>query len=400
MAASDLNEYFSDGRGIMYSRSPAPTEEELARLHKAFANVGGEFFEKVATGDLEGVTEMVENGQNMEWLSAHYYPQYSHISLEHSIATNKTALAVAMMLRNPEMIVLLLTLAKEKGFDLFKQRLWNPGIYASVLHSVQETVGPSCGRFGPPSWYVDPTLTDVELVKLLLEWGATPIVEGLKAYSADALEGYAEVVEALLSKSDANITDEFGTTAIHMACSSNHRRAVEVLLDHGADPNHKDIFGRTALFRAIKYGYWPIVKLLLERGADPMIEYGGRTSVEVACQFAQSPQYTRLLNRENSPYSKKGIDWVKVVSILQQYKVPSSKFALNKAVLLRHPEIVSMLVEKGVDCEAAILTATEGKADEEKTLAWKYLSVASKLYAIERIAEYDEVLDILKNDKQ
>jgi ankyrin repeat protein len=45
-------------------------------------------------------------------------------------------------------------------------------------------------------------------------------------------------------------------------------RALEALLDAGADVDAKDEHGQTALMNAARDGHTPVVRLLVERGAD------------------------------------------------------------------------------------------------------------------------------------
>lgn len=61
-----------------------------------------------------------------------------------------------------------------------------------------------------------------------------------------------------------NKQDEFGYTALMIACINNLINIVELLLDNGADVNIKNNYdGREALVIAKEYNYDTIVKLLL-----------------------------------------------------------------------------------------------------------------------------------------
>jgi len=67
---------------------------------------------------------------------------------------------------------------------------------------------------------------------------------------------------------DVNGKDSGGTTALHLAASSNARDIVLLLLDHGAEVNTPDIDGDTPLHNAAAKGHRNLVELLISRGAN------------------------------------------------------------------------------------------------------------------------------------
>lgn len=74
---------------------------------------------------------------------------------------------------------------------------------------------------------------------------------------------------------------EFGTTLLMRAISTENYKAVEFLLENGADPNIIAEIGGTALFNAVSHSWKDVtanqnprfVKIMLEYGADPNIPY-------------------------------------------------------------------------------------------------------------------------------
>ena len=86
-----------------------------------------------------------------------------------------------------------------------------------------------------------------------------------------------ECVKLLLEHgADINIKENYGWTALHMACrycnEDSSIECVKLLLEHGADVNAKENDGWTALHLACRYcnedSSIECVKLLLEHGAD------------------------------------------------------------------------------------------------------------------------------------
>jgi len=67
------------------------------------------------------------------------------------------------------------------------------------------------------------------------------------------------------------------------AIHKDQKKAVEALLDAGADPNERSSGGSTALIMAAGYGNTAIVRLLLKYGADPrMLDCNGDSALTVA----------------------------------------------------------------------------------------------------------------------
>jgi ankyrin repeat protein len=84
-----------------------------------------------------------------------------------------------------------------------------------------------------------------------------------------ANEGDSKAVEALLdSGADINSRDEQNQTALHQAASRGHTLIVKLLLERGADVNAKNLFGQTPMLAPVYRGSLDTVRALLSAGAD------------------------------------------------------------------------------------------------------------------------------------
>jgi ankyrin repeat protein len=80
----------------------------------------------------------------------------------------------------------------------------------------------------------------------------------------------AATVIALAREPDAaNATEADGTSALEWVVRGGDRRAVQALLDAGADVSHRNRYGVTALTLAVENGDVATVDMLLKAGADP-----------------------------------------------------------------------------------------------------------------------------------
>ena len=135
----------------------------------------------------------------------------------------------------------------------------------------------------------------------------------------------------------ANTRDEHGVTPLMEAAAAGSLDAMKLLLDKGADPNAVNMFGSTALL-------WSAtdlakVRLLLDHHAGvKAVSKQGRTALQVAAMSDHSAEIVRLL-------IAKGAD-VKTVDNMMMT-------ALNAAALGNDTETIRMLVEAGVDVNAA-----------------------------------------------
>ena len=89
--------------------------------------------------------------------------------------------------------------------------------------------------------------------------------------------GDAAAVRSLLrARTDANVADADGTTALHWAVQRDDLAAVEALLGGGADAKAANRYGVTALSLAATNGNAPMIERLLAAGADRQHRAPGR----------------------------------------------------------------------------------------------------------------------------
>src|SRR5262245_49029877 len=70
-------------------------------------------------------------------------------------------------------------------------------------------------------------------------------------------------------------------TPLHVAARRRRKRAVEILLDHGADIDAKTAGGKTAYAHAARRKFDDVVQLLLARGAGTDLNEADRLAVAI-----------------------------------------------------------------------------------------------------------------------
>lgn len=82
-----------------------------------------------------------------------------------------------------------------------------------------------------------------------------------------------------------NLTNLYGVTPLHYACYFGNKRAIDLLLNLGADINAKDDEGNTCLHFAINSGCLGTIKKLIIRGVDKSIKRNDNlTAYDLALQ--------------------------------------------------------------------------------------------------------------------
>lgn len=83
---------------------------------------------------------------------------------------------------------------------------------------------------------------------------------------------YEKLKNEITSENILNLKNLYGVTPLHYACYFGNRRAIDLLLDLGADINSKDDEGNTCLHFAINSGCIKTIKKLILRGVDKSIK--------------------------------------------------------------------------------------------------------------------------------
>ena len=97
-----------------------------------------------------------------------------------------------------------------------------------------------------------------------------------------------------------DVPSENGATPLHLACSKGSKKAVDILLDLGANINAVDNEGNSCLHHAVNSSNLTILKKLLIRGADKtIINKEGKTALQLA-QENNGKTATDILSANNS----------------------------------------------------------------------------------------------------
>jgi len=178
---------------------------------------------------------------------------------------------------------------------------------------------------------------DIKRIKLLLLAGAdvnSCVSEGGCPLITASSGGQTETVRFLLDKGgNINIRNENGRTALTDAVYNNHIATVRLLLSRGADVNAR-ADGYTLLDRASHKGQTEVASLLLANGA------GSNGDSDVALRIAiinHHPEIVKLL-------LDKGIDVNKEYDSESHSTLPS---ALHLAIKSGSPEMIKMLKQAG-----------------------------------------------------
>ncbi|XP_061585814.1 ankyrin repeat domain-containing protein 39 [Cololabis saira] len=87
-----------------------------------------------------------------------------------------------------------------------------------------------------------------------------------------AMDGNLEKVKSFIQKrTDPNLRDSAGFTALHYASRGGHLAVCKFLLESGACASPQTPGGATPLHRAAYCGHQDVVTLLLQHRADPML---------------------------------------------------------------------------------------------------------------------------------
>lgn len=179
----------------------------------------------------------------------------------------------------------------------------------------------------------------VDSIKLLLRRGIDPNTGNHMEQTAlhwAAICDHVEIAQLLLDAgADINSQDSDSYTALSYAVAKGRARMLKLLLERGALTDVTMEYPGASLALAAKKGHADVVNLLLERGAS--VDYGGTESDDTpltwAARFGHHKILTRLLDAGAN-----------INAITDR-----DKSCLHLAAAGGHPEVVRILLERGMD---------------------------------------------------
>jgi ankyrin repeat protein len=156
---------------------------------------------------------------------------------------------------------------------------------------------------------------------------------GTTALHLASLNGHKNIVELLTkSKSMINKKNSFTETPLYLACLKGNKDVVQLLIEKGAQIQEKNIFDETALHLACEKGHFKIVELLIKQGANVDEKYFvGRTSLHLASENGHKV-VVQFLIEEDANVNEKDKD---------------GQTALHLASENGHKVVVQLLIKKG-----------------------------------------------------
>lgn len=197
----------------------------------------------------------------------------------------------------------------------------------------------------------------LDLVTMLLDHGADPNLPGPKIMLWPAVHQPA-ILEILLERG-SDLRRAPGV--LELATSINSRKAIDLLLKHGADPNAKKDGIYTPLCSAIRDNHEDLVELLIAAGADPNV-----TALEFPvykCVTYHRPHILpRLLASGANLNHPKGVIehcvlhnektalfWFLEHSVDPNVRNPKGQTALTTAIRENRLDMIDMLLANGAD---------------------------------------------------
>ncbi|CAK3896807.1 ankyrin repeat [Lecanosticta acicola] len=197
----------------------------------------------------------------------------------------------------------------------------------------------------------------LDLVTMLLDHGADPNLPGPKIMLWPAVH-HSRILEILLERG-SDLRRAPGV--LELATSINSRKAIDLLLKHGADPNAKKDGIYTPLCSAIRDNHEDLVELLIAAGADPNL-----TALEFptykCVTYHRSHILPRLLAAGADLHTPKGIVehcvlqnettamlWLLEHKVDPNVRNKNGHTALTTAIREHRMEMIDVLLSHGAD---------------------------------------------------
>ena len=202
---------------------------------------------------------------------------------------------------------------------------------------------------------------NVEIMRLLLEHGADPTLEGDGDTPLQLAcgEGVCAVVRLLLDHGvdpDEKMRVDEWWTPMCAAAAYNEVEVIRILLDHGAStglvrttrPGWR--YGGTPLGTACAHGHVDAARLLLDNGADIELKDHGRSTPLVSALDNAMPAVVRLL-------LARGADVERRVEVVDKDDVLARRYQLMAPVTMARTRYSMVLEERTRDVHAAHINA-------------------------------------------
>nr|XP_033335214.1 uncharacterized protein LOC117225642 isoform X2 [Megalopta genalis] len=256
----------------------------------------------------------------------------------------KTALGIAVIFSNPEMVKYLIG----KGANVnTKDRVGESDLYAAARSGHLETfktlidMGINCDVKNVLDETVLHTAVmcgHLEMVKILISQGDNIDAKDnfdLSALHIAAQKGNLEMFKILIDEgADIDAKNKKGESVLYMAARSDQMKMVKILIDKGADLDAKDLCGQSVLHMAAQSGHLEMVKSLIDKGADIHAKSkNGASVLHMAAQFGHL-EVVKILMDEGADIHAKNNNGMSV---------------LHVAALSGQLEIVKILLNQGAN---------------------------------------------------
>ena len=205
--------------------------------------------------------------------------------------SGRSAFQRALDMKNKSIVHLFLEsgLEPEKITNALQEAV-SKGSHEGVEILLSGGVDPNVLKNGLSAFHVAIKNGNVDMTRILLEWGADPRLEtgeGLSPLWLGVRSGNKSVVKTLLKKKADGSVRLDGSSVLHQAVEDRNDGMLGILLREGLDPNMVDKNGMTALHKAVVIsGKNRSIRLLLEYGADfRALDNEGKTPYDLAVKL-------------------------------------------------------------------------------------------------------------------